>query len=352
MSSSEQFDATIRVPDAPAIPGLAFRRFRGESDYPAMIAVIEGSKDADQSERADTVEDVARNYQHLVNSDPYRDMIFAEMHGEVIGYGRVTWAELTDETRIYQHFTFLLPEWRGKGIRLAMLRHNERRLREIAAEHPAGAGRLFESWASDTENDWRTLLEREGYKPIRYGYSMVRPDLKDIPDLPLPEGLEVRPVRPDDYWKVWRAAQEAFRDHWGYSEDDWADTNFEGWMKDPTFMPDLWQVAWDGDEVAGMILNFINHAENEEYSRKRGYTETICVRRPWRRLGLARALIARSFHVLEEQGMTEAALGVDAQNPNGARQLYESMGFRTVKEFMTYRRPMDQIPRTDQEEPR
>ena len=90
-----------------------------------------------------------------------------------------------------------------------------------------------------------------------------------------------------------------------------------------------------------MILNFIHEAENREYHRLRGYPETICVRRPWRRRGLARALIARSLQVLKDQGMTEAAPGVDAQNPNGARHLYESMGFRTVKEFVTYRKPME-----------
>ena len=60
----------------------------------------------------------------------------------------------------------------------------------------------------------------------------------------------------------------------------------------------------------------------------------------WRR-GLARALIARSFQAIKEQGMTEAALGVDTQNPSGARQIYESMGFRPVKSHTLYRKPLD-----------
>ena len=334
-------DKLLVIADAPAIPGLVFRHFRGECDYPAMLAVIESSKEADQDERADTLEDLKRNYAHLVNCDPYRDMLFAEVNGDVIGYGRVFWAEMDDGTHTYSHFTFLLPAWRGQGIRRAMLHHNELRLAEIAAEHPATNGQLFEAWASETEHDWRAILATEGYQPVRYGYQMVRPDLEAIPDLPLPDGVEVHPVAPEQYWQVWYAAKEAFRDHWGFSEAEWAETNFENWMKDNTFMPQLWQVAWDGDEVAGMILNFIHEAENREYGRLRGYPETICVRRPWRRRGLARALIARSLRVLKEQGMTEAALGVDAQNPNGARQLYESMGFRTVKEFVTYRKPME-----------
>ncbi len=87
---------------------------------------------------------------------------------------------------------------------------------------------------------------------------------------------------------------------------------------------------------AGIV---INAAENEEYDRKRGYTQPICVRRPWRRRGLARALLARSFRVLKEQGMTETALGLDARNLGGALRLfYESMGYRVVKQFTDYRK--------------
>jgi ribosomal protein S18 acetylase RimI-like enzyme len=39
--------------------------------------------------------------------------------------------------------------------------------------------------------------------------------------------------------------------------------------------------------------------------------------------------------------MIEAALGVDSQNPNGALQLYKSMGFRVTKRHAAYRKPLD-----------
>jgi mycothiol synthase len=338
--STTQLGNKIIVAGAPDIPGLAFRGFRGEVDYAAMLAVIDGSKEADSIERTDTLQDVARNYEALTNCDPYRDMLFVEVNDEVVGYGRAWWMQLQDGKRTYAHFAFLLPDWRGKGIRRAMLRHNERRLREIAAGHPADGDRLFESWAADSEGHWEALLVSEGYKAVRHGFDMVRPDLNEIPDLPLPADLEVRPVPPEHYQSVWQAAREAFQDEWGYAEDEWADEQFMGWQKHATFQPELWQVAWGGDQVAGMVLNFINHEENREYERQRGYTETICVRRPWRKQGLARALIARSFRVIKEQGMAEAALGVDAQNPNGALQLYKSMGFCTVKRNSVYRKPL------------
>lgn len=331
---------TGRPPTAtPSVPGLVFRGFRGEVDYPSMLAVIEGSKEADGVERTDTLEDIARNYRHLYNCDPYRDMIFAEVKGQVVGYGRVFWDQEASGLRRYPHFVFLLPEWRGKGIRRAMLHRNEERLRQIAAEHPDDGPRFLDAWAEDGEVHWERLLGEEGYEGVRYGFEMVRPDLESIPDLPLPPGLEVRPVQPEQIPQIWDAAKEAFRDHWGFSEHEW-EQELESWREAPTFMPELWQVAWDGDEVAGMVQNFIDHAQNKEYGRLRGYTEGISVRRPWRRQGLAKALIARSFRLLKDLGMTEAALGVDAQNPNGALQLYKSMGFQVVKRMTTYRKEM------------
>jgi ribosomal protein S18 acetylase RimI-like enzyme len=329
----------IVLPDAPAIPGLTFRHFRGEGDYPAVVAVIEGSKEADQIEHTETLEDIACHYRHLMNCDPYQDVLLVEMNGKVIGHARVWWIQRSDGTRTYNHFAILLPYWRGQNIRQAMLRHNERRLREIASAHPKDMPRFLEVWAGDAEVDWVSLLVKEGYKPIRYSFEMVRPNLEDIPNLPLPEGLEVRPAKPEHYRSIYGAAVEAFQDHWGAI--GWREEEFKEWQEQSFFSPDLWQVAWDGDEVAGMILNFIHKKENKEFNRKRGYTETICVRRPWRKKGLARALLARSFKVLKDQGMAEAALGVDAENISGALRLYESTGFRTVKRHATYRKPLD-----------
>jgi mycothiol synthase len=340
MYATIELDKMVEWHEAPPIPKLTFRGFRGEVDYPAMAAVIAGSKDADGQEWALSVEDIARNYRHLRNSDPDQDMLFVEADGEVVGYGRVWWIQEAKGTRLYQQFAHLLPDWRGRGIRRSMLHHNEHRLRQIAEGHPLDGPRMFEAWASNTETHWQSLLLDEGYQSVRYGFEMVRPDLEEIPDLALLDGLQVRPVQPEHILLIWAGAREAFRDHWGYSEDEWSDENLMEWQESPTYDPGLWQVAWDGEQVAGMVLNFVNHEENEEYARKRGYTETICVRRPWRRQGVARALIARSFRVLKEIGMTEAALGVDAQNPNGALRLYKSMGFEPVKEHTTYRKPL------------
>ncbi len=90
----------IVIPNAPAIPGLIFRRFRGEADYPHMAALIAACKVADGVERSTTVEDIANNYRHLENCDPQTDMLFAEVDGQVIAYGRIWWDDLADGIRL------------------------------------------------------------------------------------------------------------------------------------------------------------------------------------------------------------------------------------------------------------
>lgn len=329
------------VEGAPAIPGLIFRRFRGPSDYPPMAFVFGASADADQVERAGTVEDITALYAHLSNCDPYRDMILAEVDGQLVGYSRGWWQEEPDGPTIYAMVGFLAPDWRRKGIGRAMLRWMEARLREVAASHPADRPKFFQAFTDMSAAGLVALLESEGYAPVRYGYEMVRPSLDDIPDFPLPDGFEIRPALPEHYRAIWDADVEAFLDHWGHvtrTEED-----YQGWLENKSFFqPDLWQIAWHvpTNEVAGQVQTFINKAENEKYHRRRGYTEGISVRRPFRRRGLARALIAASLRVQRERGMTESALGVDSENLSGATRVYEDCGFRTVNRSATFRKPL------------
>jgi mycothiol synthase len=326
------------------VPGLVLRSFRGEEDYPKMLAVLYGCAGVDGIERAEKLEDIANTYSHLHHSDPYTDMLFAEIDGEVIAYGRIWWEVEGSGQWIGFGFGNVLPPWRRKGIGSTMLRFNEERLRQIvvqlkeSGQLPANTPCVLDNFISESEVDRLHLIEQGGYKAVRYAFQMVRPDLENIPDLPLPSGVEIRPVEQGHLRLIWEASNEAFRDHWGYIPDPWDE--FERFLNSPEFDPNLWRVAWQNDQIAGMVLSFIDKDENEMYGRKRGYTENICVRRPWRRQGLAKALIALSLIAIKEKGMTEAGLGVDAENTSGALHLYESMGYQVVKRSTLYRKPL------------
>ena len=338
MITIKTIERTRIVPGAPAIPGLTFRGFAGDTDFPKMVVVLQACKEEDQIERAESAEDIARAYKHLVNSDPYKDMLFAEVDGKVIGYSRTSWQKEMNGPYIYEHFGWVVPQWRRKGIGRTMLHYNQNHLRKISTQHTHNAPPFFGSFAAETEIATTALLLNEGYTTARHFFEMLRPDLLNIPDAPLPSGIEIRSVQPAHYQQICDASREAFRDHWGFSEE--THPTVEHWIEDPNFDPGLWRVAWDRDLVAGMVLSFINQKENAEYNRKRIWTEDICVRRPWRRRGLARSLLVRSLHAGKERGMEEAALGVDTNNLSGALRLYESVGFRAIKRHTTYRKEL------------
>jgi mycothiol synthase len=333
-------DRLIFVENAPAILGLRFRHFRGESDYGPIATVLTISQRADHYDRRATAEDIAKAYANsLTNCDPSTDLIMAEVAGELAGYVRGWWEEESSSLYLYKHVGVLLPAWRRQGIGRAMLTWMENHLRDIAEAHPREAKKNFQASVSQFQAGAAFLLERAGYQPVRYFLEMVRPTLDDIREFPLPEGLEVRPVTPDQYRAIWEAANDSGHEEWGSPEP--SETAYQEWQKDPLFQPDLWQIAWDREtgKAAGTVLTYIHHEENKQFDRKRGYTEGVGVTREWRRRGLARALIGRSLQAQKAAGMTESALVADSDSTSGVTSLYESCGFQIVKRDTIYRKP-------------
>ena len=220
-----------------------------------------------------------------------------------------------------------------------MLRHSLRRLREMAAEHPADQERWFLTFGEDDDLDYTVVVISEGFRPIRRFAIMRRPDLDDIVLPPLPPGLEVRPVQPADWMAIHLAGAEAFLD--GFGGSDGSDEAYHRWVGSPTFDPSLFVVAWEGSEVAAAVICYIEPKENERDGTLNGWLGSVFTRRAWRNRGLAGALVGRSLVLLRDRGMTTASLGVDTQNPNRALGLYENAGFRVISGSTGYRRDWD-----------
>ena len=154
----------IYLENAPNIAGLKFRHFAGDSDFPKMIKIVNAAGDADQDDRSETLEDIKNQYSHLNNSDPSKDMIFAEVYGETIAYSRVEWYQEEDPNdRIYTHLVLIAPEWREKGIEQAMIQWCEKRLQDIAEGHPQDSKRVLRTYSSEVKSPFNNILESFGY---------------------------------------------------------------------------------------------------------------------------------------------------------------------------------------------
>ncbi len=318
----------------------AFRPFRGEADYAAMAEIGQLCNLADRVPFIETVEEIANTFSHLVNCDPAHDVFMVEVDGALVGYQRAWWRRDSDGQYLYSLAGHVTPAFRRQGLGRQLLARGEQRLRQVAALHPAGAPRFFQSFTSVTREGKVALLEQEGYSVIRHFYEMVRQDLNDLPAVTLPAGLELRPVQPEHLRAIWDANEEAFRDHWGHfplTEED-----YQGFLSHPHHDTSLWQVAWDTErsQVAGVAINVIDGGVNAAFQRQIGYVDDLSVRRPWRQRGLGRALLLASLHAFRARGMTNAGLGVDAENPSGALGLYQSVGFEQKEHSLAYRKEM------------
>lgn len=327
--------------EVPAVAGVRFRRYGGEADLPAMLSVWLAANEANGIEDVQTLEQMTLNYRNLVNCDVDRDLLVAEAEtdGALVAYSRVFWRDLVDGGRAYECFGFVHPVWRRRGIGGAMLAHNEARLREIAAEHPDVLPKYLSSEGAESDAGTTALLTGAGYEPARWFYDMVAASLDEVAEVAMPEGLDLRPVVREDLRRIWEAQAEAFRDHWG--EAEWAEEDWVRYEADPDNAdPRFWRVAWDGDEIAGVVTTIVPVEENARHGRQRVYVSGVSVRRPWRRRGLARALLAGSMIGAREAGYTSASLGVDTDSPTGATDLYRSLGFVPVKTYMAWRKPL------------
>lgn len=313
----------------------ALRPFRGQDDLPGMVAAANARTEREGGEDYFTVADMAHHYQPRARFDPQRDVIVAEMEGEIVGYGRTTWDEMAEGGRDYWVVVQAHPD--HTQARDQIMEWVEARARAVAQSHPPGPKYLV-GWSDETMS-WASILRRRGFEQVRLGATLVRPHLDDVPDLPLPEGVEVRPVEEDQLRSIWEADVEAFRDHWGYVEQ--TEEDYQKWLTQPLFDPTLWQVAWAGERVVGQVRSFIDEDENRRLGVLRGWTEDISTVREWRGRGIASSLICSSLVVLRDRGMTEAALGVDTENLTGAFRLYQSLGYRLTRSHGFYRRAIE-----------
>ena len=327
----------IGTVDTVEVPGVQFRAFEMDRDLAPLATLISRAHRADGIEWIPSVAALRNDLEHHANFDPARDMVVAEVGGELIACGETAVRERSGRVQ-HQHSAWVRPDHRGRGVGRAVLAWMEDRSREAAAAWPGPEPHVFNQWVDSRQADAIDLLESNGYERVRYGFMMVRPLSEPIPDAPLPEGLELRRVVEADHRRIWDADIEAFRDHFEPAER--TEEDFVGWFATPGIDTSLWRVAWDGDQVAGSVMNFVWPEENEALGVARGWLEHISVRRPWRKRGLASALIADSLRTLRGLGLDEAALGVDGENLSGALRLYESLGFRRHTTGVAYRKPL------------
>ena len=209
----------------------------------------------------------------------------------------------------------------GRGIGADIVDRCERRLSE------KGTRRLH-TWAFAEDRNAAELFASRGYSEARRFWEMVIELEGPPPEPSLPAGLRIDEVLDEDAFAFHDALAEAFQDHW-----EWHGMPFEEWWEmrkgqQRDAEGPLWFVVRDGDQIAATARN--------EARDNGGVVGALGVRRPWRGLGLGKALLYHTFGEFQRRGLPRVSLAVDAESHTGATKLYESVGMRVEQESVVF----------------
>jgi mycothiol synthase len=263
-------------------------------------------------------------------TDVERDVFVVEEGGRPAAY-----ADVGEDGETGRQFWLdvRLPPEASEAAGEALLAAAERRAVELAAAKPGGEQRLIAgAWSANGRLN--RLIERANFRLYRHSFRMVIDLDAEIAKPTFPDDLTVRAFQPDDEEAVFEAVDEAFRDSWDHvpsSYDEWRHWT----VGRDDFDPSLWWLVLDGPEIAGFALCRPHETESDM-----GWVSSLGVRRPWRRRGIARALLLTSFHEFRRRGFARAGLGVDAESMTGAHLLYERAGMRQVRRYDLYEKDL------------
>lgn len=224
-------------------------------------------------------------------------------------------------------YGYVHPDLRGLGIGGFLVDWGERWTCDHMTQAPRDARVVVQHYINVANEGARRLLEAAGYRPVR-GVYVMETELDEAPPAPRwPNGISVRAfVSGRDERAAHEAVEEAFRDLWGRPRN-----TFESFVRETekeSFDPSLWFLAVEGDEIAGVTL--CKALANE------GWVAVVGVRRPWRKRGLALALLRHAFAEYHRRGVRKVLLSVDAESITGAPRLYGRAGMRVRESYVIH----------------
>ena len=236
------------------------------------------------------------------------------------------------------------PDYKGQGIGSMLLDWAEKRASKAIPRVPDDVQVVMEAGTYHIFQHGHVRLINHEMKPIRHFLTMSVELDESIPDPSWPEEITVRTMAEgEDPELIIRAVYDAFQDHWGFVQQPFEDS-YERWShfirESEDFDPNLWFLAMDGDEIAGMSLCWPKANEDIEM----GWVGTLGVRPPWRKRGLGLALLHHTFGQFAERGQKRVGLGVDGKCLTGATRLYERAGMNTInnRQFDLYQKVLRQ----------
>jgi mycothiol synthase len=297
-------------------------------DFDRIVALVRAADMADWGE-SDFTPEVLRVEWSMHDLDLSTDTWLVEAGTEACGYG---WLLGRADHRLLDGWIVVHPEHRNRGLGDWLLDLVERRAHEHADVAAAGAAVVMYESTVEPDTETADLLLSRGYRHVRTSFQM-RARLQPPLEPPrVPRGITVRSFRRErDERAVHAALEEAFAEHFGHVShpfEEWVDMR----LGSPVFDPTLWLVASEGERTVGALIGSVEEGV--------GWVISLGVVSDRRGRGVGGSLLRTSFEAFAARGVLDVALAVDAQNETGAVALYEGVGMRVHRRYLTFERDL------------
>ncbi|MCJ7716115.1 MAG: GNAT family N-acetyltransferase [Anaerolineales bacterium] len=251
--------------------------------------------------------------------------------------------EVWDETNppVHPYVWFSVdPDLENQGIEDYLIAWAEERCLQVLDRVDPDLRVAIRSHSDHSVESSRNAKLAAGMKYIRHSFRM-RIEMEQEPPVPVwPEGITMRMYNPEkDARMVYEVDEEVFQDHFGYIKEP-PEEGFEKFMHhmtgDDSYDPTLWFLAVDNEEIVGICICRSYGAEDKDT----GFISSLGVKRPWRRQGIALALLQQAFGEYYQRGKRKVDLGVDAESLTGATDLYQKAGMFVLRQFDMYEKEL------------
>lgn len=289
-----------------------------------------------------------REHFHAPGANPGMDAVVGrDKGGTIVAYG---WNHLhgsdVGEPQIWLDGG-VHPAWRhqhiGRGIVEWQVARGQEWLDEAHAQDPAVCHVMLSRYVDEKFDGYARMIEGVGFTPRRWYFDMHAQFSDEwghsqLPPVPPTDGIQLQPFHPELSEAVRRAHNEAFAEVPGVHAVSRA--AWEHSMRRHAARPQWSWVATMAGEVVGYVMNCANVQDWDSLGYQEGWTDRLGVRPAWRGHNLGPALLIASMRSFLDAGLGGAGLGVDTINPEGALDLFESVGYESEEMVVLYGREL------------
>jgi mycothiol synthase len=306
---------------------LKIRPFQKGEDEHVYVEVFNAAFSDYDDMRAITLEE-ART---LANAPSFNldGLLFAEWDGQTVGMVLAHVDKNREEKKGFVQNLAVLPEYRGRGIAGELLKTAVAVLKEKGMT-------VASAWAQTDRLVCKHLYETFGFKRVRTSSLMKRILVDNSPEPD--EAAHLREAELGDEEEIaliTRLENEAFKEHFNFRPVTVEETRYL--LRGSPFWKS--QKAWFAtldNRAVGYVVAGIDERLNREKKARHGWILDIGVLKPYRQRDIGTTLMLRAMSHLKTQGMEDALLYVDDENPTHAMRLYEKVGFQIYHKSASY----------------